>query len=389
MKKKFNFSVLRMILLSCAFVFSVLGVIAPVSCRLTEEGIEIVPSDTEAPRVEQFSVISPENLKISCSEKIVLADIFVFEIDGDEEADLYDFSVSEENAFAVADVITYSEDGKSAQIQISSSTSIGKTYIFSGRVFDISGNSLEFCQKFSGFNDRPARLIFNEIRNNYSADDQQSEFIEFYVLKDGNISGLEFVSVSKGEKKKYVFPAVDVRKGDYITLHGRTSFIKSSTKEEIPVENYADELDSELDLSKTPDSCETGRDLWYKGSDKMFANTDVLLLRDSDSKEIRDILFLSSSGAGEWQKKFKEYAEKANALGLWQNCESQKDAVCMKSSSVKRSVFRNNTKEIAKKYSDSSLLPDYILSSADDWSLSEDKKVGSKKVITATPGYKN
>ena len=214
MKKKFNNQIFRTAILSLGIVLAVLSCVAPVSCRLTEEGIEIIPADTTAPAVEEFLVTGSRTLSLACSEKIVLDKILIHEIDGDTELDSIDTfmaeSGDEEGCYAVANSVTYSEDGKSAEIELSEEMRVGEAYVFSGVVYDITGNSLDFCQKFVGYNSNPARLIFNEIRTTYNKAKNAVEFIEFYVLKSGNTFGLEYVSAANGEARKYSFPAMEV-----------------------------------------------------------------------------------------------------------------------------------------------------------------------------------
>ena len=105
MKKIFGNLVLRTALMSCAIVLVVTAFVAPVSCRLTEEGIEILPADVSVPSVESFSVRGRNIIHLDCSERIVLDKVCVLEEGSEEE-------------FAVADAVTYSEDGKSCDVEL-------------------------------------------------------------------------------------------------------------------------------------------------------------------------------------------------------------------------------------------------------------------------------
>lgn len=385
MKKNFNTQILSTAALTLGIVFSVLCIVAPVSCRLTEEGIEIFPADTKAPVVEEFSVTGSNKIFISCSEKIVLDEISVLEYK-EENASLIEAGESwdEGESFAVANVISYSESMKSAEIELSQATEVGKSYIFSGIVYDITGNSLEFSQKFSGYNENPARLLFNEVRSTYNKQKGQTEFVEFYVLKGGNTYGLEMVSGANGESRKYSFPAIEVKGGELITLHGRTI----AGSEDIAL----DELGDDLTLSGTCESSDTARDLWKSGDDKILSQTDVLVIRDSVSLEIKDALLMSASGKSSWSKKLmSEFAEKACELGIWQGGSLPENAVCTDgtTSSLLRSISRQNTAQLALSCSDSALLPEYIQTSPDDWIVTEKMLVDKVTVSGATPGYEN
>ena len=385
MKKIFNNQIVRSVFISMLIVFSMLCVVMPVSCRLTEEGVEIFPADTVAPSVEEFSVTGARTIFISCSEKIVLSEISVVEYDGEEDLVLESVSpVDEKSVFAIAEAITYSESMKSAEVELSSPTVVGKSYVFSGIVYDITGNSLEFQQKFSGYNENPARLIFNEVRSTYNKDKEQTEFVEFYVIKGGNTYGLEIVSAANGDAKKYSFPSIEVKTGELITVHGRTI--------EGTEEKAVDELGDDLTLSQTAESHDSARDLWKSGDEKIVSQTDVLVLRDSASLEIKDALLMSVSGKTAWAKKsMTEFAEAACSLGIWKSGSLPENAVCTDgtNSSLYRSVSRQNTALLAEKYADSAALPEYIESSASDW-LVTDKLVENKVTASgATPGYEN
>ena len=355
------------------------SVVAPVSCRLTEEGIEIIPADTIAPTVEQFQLSASNSVVLVCSEQIALGNISVFEADSDSVATILEADSLDSPAFAVADTITYSEDGLSAEILLSAATAVGKSYVFSGTVYDRNGNTLDFRQKFTGYNANPAVLLFNEIRTSYEKKTQKTEFVEFYVLKEGNTSGLEFVSATSGI---YEFPSIEVKRGEYITLHGRTLFAATSSAAEIKIENYADELDARLSLSKTPDSYDSARDLWKEGSDKIAATFDVLVLRDSNTKILKDAVLLSTSSKTEWAKNkklMKEFAEQAFECGIWTTGANPENAVFTNNLTVTRSISRKNTAELARRFSSSSENSACIASSAADWIIAQ----------SATPGYEN
>ncbi|MBQ9207629.1 MAG: hypothetical protein IJ158_13085 [Treponema sp.] len=383
--KKIGFSqILKSVILTSVLVFGTLSVVAPVSCCLTEEGLEIVPADTIAPSVELFTVASSREIVITCSEKIILDNISVLEVEDDFDFENFVFPDESQDVYAVADSVTYSESGLSAEIALSSQTDVGKSYLFFGVVYDISGNSLEFAQKFCGYNENPAKLLFNEIRTTYSKTKPASEYIELYVLKGGNTYGLEVVSAANGEAKKYVFPAIEVKTGEYITVHGRIL--------EGMEGSVADELDDDLALSLDFESCDTARDLWKEGSDKIASNTDVIVLRDCVSGLLKDAVLCAESGKTEWSKKLMtEFAEKAVELGIWSDGSSPETAVCtdgMKSSLL-RSISRQNTAAIVEKYAASENFPEYIASSAKDWFVTEKEGSGKNIISGATPGFEN
>ena len=370
MKKVFKNDYAKSLLISGILCFIVLMIVSPISCRLTEEGIEIIPADTNAPSILSFSVTGERLLNLSCSEKIVLDQLTVREFQG-ESSDEGNLFLLEEEPYAYADCITYSENMMDAEIYLSESTRVGKEYVLSGIVYDRSGNSLEFSQQFSGFNANPARLVLSEVRYN-SSKPKKTEFVEFYVLKSGNLSGLEFVSAAN-PKRKYVFPAIEVKRGEYIALHGQVYDGMEY--------NAIDELENDLTLSTATESCDTGRELWRKFTDKFVSKTDVILLRDSCKNKIMDALLWTSVEGSEWSKNLKELAEEVQTAGFWENALSPENAVrteTIKSSAVK-SLARQNILLLAEKYPESEEIPDVIPANACDWAIAS----------SATPGYKN
>lgn len=392
MKKIFSNQLLRFVFFTFLLVFGSLSIVAPISCRLTEEGLEIIPADTTAPSVENFFVVGAREIQLSCSERITLDNICIFEIDTeDDEIPIEVIGGDEANAFAKAEAISYSEDGKAAFIELSEGTNIGKSYVFSGRVRDEPGNTLEFCQKFCGYNDNPARLIFNELRTVYDRNSDCTEFIEFYVLKGGNTFGLEVVSAANGEAKKYSFPSVEVKQGEYIVVHGRTVFAATKSSAEKIIENFADEVGDDLKLSVTSESCATARDLWKKGSDKLVSPTDVVILRESGSGNVKDAVLLSASEKTSWNKNImKEFAENAFNAAIWITGSSPENAIFTDgATTLNRTISRQNTLELAKKYANPETVPDVIPNSASDWILTEKTGSGKNVVSGTTPGYKN
>ncbi|WP_294428187.1 hypothetical protein [uncultured Treponema sp.] len=386
MKKFFNNQIVRHLSMTCALVAAVLAFVAPSSCRLTEEGIEILPSDTTAPFIESFAVTSANSVYLDFSEPAVLDSLTLTELDSSlaEGDDWLYAQTDSSSSYAVANVITYSEDGKSSEIEFSEKTEIGKAYVFSGIVYDTTGNSMTFSQKFYGFNERPARLILNEVRTTFSKTKEAAEYVEFFALNDGNTYGLEFLSLAGGDSKKYSFPVMEVKKGEYITLHGR---IFDGTEE-----TALDETGENMALSSAVESCDTARDLWKSGNDKIASNTDILILRDITSGNIMDSLLLSVSGKTEWPRKsMRDFANTVFSLGLWKGGYQPENAVCTDgmTSSLMRSISRMNTAELAQKYADCEELPLYISSSNSDWSITDKSGTGKNTVSGATPGFEN
>ena len=110
------------------------------------------------------------------------------------------------------------------------------------------------------------------IGTNSSGKYYKCEFIELRILSDGNLSGLELYSAYDGDSKSYIFPVLDVFRGEVIIVHLRK-------KDETAV----NELGSDLALSKSKYSSDKARDLWAENEnarlgDEMEQWTLLLML---------------------------------------------------------------------------------------------------------------
>lgn len=376
MKKIFTAQIVRLVSVTCALVFGALSFVAPISCKLTEEGVEVSNADTKSPQITDFALIDTKTIHLACSEKMTVEMITVSVIAADSADSATDIAllseVDEEAVFATADSVTYSEDGKSADITLSKETQTGKAYVFSGVVYDETGNSLSFSQRFNGFNEQPARLIFNEVRATKSK--TQASYIELYALTSGNVAGLEIaIAGTKSEATTYSIPAIRVKQGEYITIHCQIlEKLRDGAK---------NELENNLALSTAKDSCDTARDLWIDSDENLFTNNSVFLLRDEASQKLYDALLLCPSKSNSWSSKVKpNFAEEAYNAGIWTTGCDIKDAVQADyATALARTVSRQNTAELAAKYNDDTDIPDVIPTSADDWIVASE----------ATPGYEN
>lgn len=373
MKKQKNFfhkrkaAAFRYFLSVFAICGSVVLSVAPVSCRMTEEGIEILPGDKTCPVVESFEVTGSGSFSVTCSEKIVVSSASVNE--GGAENPGEELSIGG---------ISYDETGKTAQFALDDVTETGKSYVFSAVISDPSGNSVEFSQEFVGFNENPAVLILNEIRT--TAKNPKSDFIEFFCLRTGNTFGLKVSSAYKGSDYDYYFPAMEVEAGEYITLHNRT----------YDENNSVDETGVNLSLSSAEESSESARDLWREGENlKIGGTSDVIILKDYSTGKIYDGLPYSGSSSENWTKTLQtEYAELLSSEKIWTSGSDIGSAFKSdKATTVNRSISRKNTAEIYKKFVSGEI--DFVQSSLEDWALTDKTGKGNSSVSGATPGFEN
>lgn len=314
------FFVLKQAIGTVIITLIVMSSLLPVSCRLTEDGIELYSGDVECPKIEKFEVISSNQLQLVCSKKFSLVDA-VCQLDGQESQ-------------MPVDVI-YDEDHKVADIHLCEETYTGLLYYLTGTVKDETGNSLSFRLDFTGYNDHPAQILFSEIRTQYSGSSNpvRSELIEFYVNESGNLSGLEVISANYGEEKKYSFPSVEVEKGEIIVLHYRAG----------NPEECIDETGWNIGLAAGPESTDTARDFWVNSETKLLTRNDVVVVKNRAGNEIVDILPMCESSKSAWAKDvMKEYIQQAIDEGVWNGDIETENAVCADSMSDAHTLARKS-----------------------------------------------
>lgn len=355
----------RTALLPALIVLALTLSVCPVSCRSMEEGLAFIEGDFSIPEITEFKVLSDRSAEISFSKEAHVSGAEIF-------------SADEEGMLQGSADISYPEE-KKALLSFPEATTTGAEYVIEGTVTDSTGNSLTFSIPFKGFNKNPARLIITEVRNAYGTRTinkqkvHRSEFVELYVLRSGNLSGIEVLSASDGEKKKYSLPAIEVKKGGCITVHMRTV-----QAEGIDGEGMVSETGDNLALSTHEDSCDTARDLWSENTSAVFADSDIVFLKNSADNTIMDAVLFAKSDCAEWKSSSKTIAGQISQSGIWQNGTEPQDAVCsdsITSSAATRSISRTNVQEAINAYEKNETVPN----SKEKWIIAK----------AATPGYKN
>lgn len=322
----------------------------PLSCRMTEEGIEIYEGDTSGPKILAFTVQDRQSLSLVCTEKVLLSELLVQD--------------GAESQIEVGSV-DYVDEENSAKINLLQPMLIGHNYVLEGIAKDVAGNSLSFSLPFVGYNENPAVLALNEIRTKHTAVSgvlKKAEYVELVVLESGNTSGIELFSAGDGEKEKYVFPVMEVQKGTYITVHLRKT-------EEGVIE---DEDSENQDLSSGEATCDTAIDLWAENKTPVLGETDVIILNQAVSGKIMDAVLFMESGKTDWKNQDqKKWATLAAESGVWVSGSSKEGSAVSDYQTPVRTLCRKAIPQ-----------PDesgIIKSGKDDWAV----------VTTGTPGTEN
>lgn len=393
--KKLKELILKTLLPTGVLLSLVLISLSPISCKSNtdeNDNSNFIEADISVPKFEKIHTISEDEILLYFSKKINALDLKVFYLSENGNVNLE----IESNFFE--------EESNCLSIKLKNSTEIGKEYIIETYVVDDSGNSLKLKCPFYGYNYLIPNLIISELRNSYGTSTSngitthKSEFVELYALSHGNLSGLELISVTDGKEKSFRLPSINVKKGDYITVHMRT--IVSDT---IDGEGMINELGDDLTLSTHTDSNDLARDLWSENTKACFADSDIILLRNINNEEISDCLVYAKSNLLSWNETLQKTAMEIENLGLWkdssgENSCSINSAVSsdnISSSACTRSFSRQNISEIEDAYDlwlkdmsklDSKFIP---FNSKNVWMITADKGSGKSKIIGVTPGSKN
>ncbi len=364
MKKRdfyqFILPVLRYMVACAGICISVLFMAAPVSCKLTEEGVEIVTVDKVVPQILSFDFKQRSTLEIACSEPMTLKNVVFTKAD-------------EENASVSQVTVSYNEKKTVAELTLADPTEIGVRYHLTGIVEDLNGNTLTFSLPFIGYNDSLPVMVFSEIRSEGTG--KTPEFVELYVLEGGNTAGLQVIGGYDGKEKKYSFPKMEVKTGEYITIHFRHD---TDTPE-----SCLDETGKDLTLAPAAvnnNNCDTARDLWAENEDDSarLQKTDVLVLSADGGNSVLDAVLYSDGTKSDWQKPLsKELAAKAVSKGIWKS-SALADAASNEGATTTRTLCRQNIAELAaKSYERGAIIP----TSASDWLV--------VNTSCATPGLPN
>lgn len=350
MKKNICFFLFKTFLPAACLVSAVLFVMHPVSCRATVEGLSFLEGDFTVPSIKSLEICSSTNAVLEFSKEVESV-----------EAEL----ISRENSSVFFTDALICENNK-VNVSFNTETEIGAPYLLEGKVKDKNGNSLTFSVSFSGFNSNAASLIISEIRDAYGittsagVKTHKSEFVELVAVKGGNLSGIQVISACDGEAKKYVMPNVEVKKGDYITVHLRSPVKSDSCPTDS--DGIISETSTDLNLSFHVDSSPS-RDLWSENNKAVIGESDIVAVENSWNGKIQDAVLFAKSSQTEWNGKCSEFIEKMKGLNLWTDSNGEENygienAFCsdlLTSSACGRSIARQNVNEILALFQDDNL----------------------------------
>lgn len=386
---KVPFSLAAGLLLSAVSLASVAA-----SCRFEDGRFTVLTGSYTPPVLESFTLTGENSAVLCFSRKVEFTLLEYARAAPGEENQVQFRAVQFGDALnTAADSIDSPSDG--AEVSASDSADpekayyrlifpeparIGSEYLLRGAVKDAGKNTLEFSLAFIGYNERVSAAIFSEAGPVHSLSSKnpekaKAEFIELYILEDGNIGGMVIQSAHDGELADFVLPAVEVKAGDYLTVHLR-----------VLGEKAVSETGTDLALSSTVYSWPESRDIWNEKADTAktrLGTDDVLLLRERQGGKLVDALLYSPSDKSAWSKDLMNaYAREAFESGIWlggtlPSCALRSDGV-----TAVRTLSRLNVRQIAARFAQGERAP-FAVSSA-DW-----KVLSGKNGEKASPGRPN
>jgi hypothetical protein len=144
----------------------------------------------------------------------------------------------------------------------------GQRYLLELEVADARGNLLELAVELYGYNPSAPRLLINEFTTQGS--DTHPDLVELLAAGGGNMAGLTLYQGTAGSwDDRLVFPAFEVRAGDYLLVHFKP-------------QGLPEELDEpgDPDLSGGLDASPSAYDFWVPGGTGISGNNGVLSLYD-------------------------------------------------------------------------------------------------------------
>lgn len=305
----------KTLLLAFVIVLLVFACMYHSSCQITPEGISLVTENSEGVKITGFKTCG-NAMDVFLSDTVVLEECFALEAGDGTSIDNF---LNAENKIPV--IGEFTEEEKALHFKVDSKTHIGKKYELYSVVRDRNGSSLSFSIPFYGENDHFPVVAISEVNESYSQKDNLYEYVELYVLKSGNLFGLELITAS--DEKSFELPCVEVEAGEYVVVHLR--------KSESP--DGVSELGSDFNLSTAPGSVSGARDIWLDNTQSvMSSSAEIVILNNKAMCRMLDCLPYCKEEYAQandyWKtESLAQAAVRCIEAGVWQGSLTPIDAV--------------------------------------------------------------
>jgi hypothetical protein len=231
----------------------------------------------------------------------------------------------------------------------------GQRYLLELAVGDARGNLLELVVELYGFNPEAPKLLLNEFTTQGS--DTHPDLVELFAAGGGDMAGLALYQGTAGSwDDRLVFPAFQVRAGEYLLVHFKP--------QGIPAER--DEPGNPA-LSAGLDACGAAYDFWVPGGTGLSGNNGVISLYDRPGGALLDGVLYSNRGSssdslyrGFGSSATLARAEELFREGGWRAAEEgirPEDAVNPDSSTATRSLCRSSDSQDSNSAGDWHVVP--------------------------------
>lgn len=364
-------------------VLIMLAAVVPFSCKITEQGITIAGGDYTPPVLNGFKVADARTVILEFSEKVSVYD-YVLARATDESFASEEHSAGLELSPALKGAsgifgsipcsLTEEADGR-VIICLEEDMLVGQAYEFYSEVRDKTGNSLTLALPFSGYNSRVPRLLMTEIQTESVSSQRaaekaagiyRNEFVEILVLEDGNLAGLELCSAYDGETKKYLFPALEVSRGEVFVLHMRARG-----------NGCVSETDDNLDAATSSYTSPDVRDLWTDIDSTTLGNkTDIILLRNRADGRLLDAVMYRASNVEAWTKLMIDYSALVEESGIYESGDIE-NAFIADNMSNSKTMYRTDAADLRQKVLDGEEIEFPVKSGPEVWAVLDQPNPGS------------
>ena len=356
---------LQTALLSACILFS----LCPVSCKVTDEGLQLLRGDYEAPVLESYTAKSERHVTLSFSERVTITGAVITRAasfsagealpEQGKISPILKAASGETGGIPVS--VSYDDEGKSVIVEASEALEAGAHYALYGEARDENGNSLTFYVPFVGFNGRIPKIVISGIHPQFASapsggGDAKCEFVELYALTGGNAAGLTLQSASDGNDRAFTLPSAEVKAGETVIVHLRTKG-----------EGCVSETGSDLALSSGWYTSPVMRDIWSPNEKACLGDKeDVLMLVNSFTGDVLDAVLYAPAGSTAWSNEnIKGAAQAMSAKGFWKS-DLPSDAASTADLTASKMLKRSGCIALRRK-AENGTLGDIVLHTKENW----------------------
>lgn len=305
--KKNIFNLFASIIQGIGIALFVIFIVSPLSCHISQEGVEIITGDYQSPKIISCKVVNENTLRFLFSEDVSISALVAKKQDNI----LINNNIDYQNELNIKSIKKGVNPGELI-VEFKDKTDIGCKYEIGGIVQDDCGNSITFSLPFIGYNSKIPKIIITEFFNESTKVSEithknKNEYVKILALEDGNLFGLTIGSASWKGNDAYFFPSVNVRKGEEVIVHFNAKGI-----------GCVSEYGSDLDLASELTAKNGIRDLWLDNTKSVFGNkNDVVYIKNLQNNTIVDGFPYYDGERDEWGDELGKWAKRLFDEGVY------------------------------------------------------------------------